>query len=312
MFDVKSFLLCLRALLFLTCLASSALVSCRRAESPPAPIAKIWQEFSGDKALAHVQRLVDFGPRPPASEAIEKSRAYIEGQLRLSGWQVERQEFTSDTPRGKVRFVNLIARFSGKKNEVPFFLLCSHYDTKTFDNIRFVGANDGGSSTGLLLELGRVLGKHPDLAVKTELVFFDGEEAYESFSDTDGLYGSHYFAKQLEGKGAKQFRGGVLFDMVGDRSLNITLPPDSPAQMAHDIFASGDALKVRSNFTYFDLEITDDHTPLNAIGIPTIDIIDFDFPPWHTAGDTIDKISAESLQTVGTVAAYYLAEFALK
>jgi glutaminyl-peptide cyclotransferase len=288
------------------------LVSCRRAESPRAPEGKVWQEFSGEKAFAHVQHLVDFGPRPPQYDAIEKSRAYIDNHLRLAGWQVERQEFTDDTPRGKVRFVNLIARFAARENTVPSFLLCSHYDTKTFDTIRFVGANDSGSSTGLLLELGRVLGQHPGLAAKIELVFFDGEEAYETFSATDGIYGSRYFARQLEGKEAKRFRGGILFDMVGDRSLKITLPPDSPAQMAHDIFASADALKLRSHFTYFDFQITDDHTPLNAIGIPAIDIIDFDFPPWHTAEDTIDKVSAESLQIVGAVAAYYLSEFALK
>ena len=191
-------------------------------------------------------------------------------------------------------------------------MLCSHYDTKTFNTIRFVGANDGGSSTGLLLELARVLGQHPNLAAQIELVFFDGEEAYENFSGSDGLYGSRYFARQLEGKGAKQFHGGILFDMVGDRSLDVTLPLDSPAQMAHDIFTSADALKLRSYFSYFDREITDDHTPLNSIGIPTLDIIDFDFAWWHTAGDTIDKVSGESLQIVGAVTAYYLAEFALK
>ena len=277
---------------------------------------KIWEEFSGEKALAHVQKLVDFGPHPPGSEAIEKCRAYIENQLKLFGWQITAQTFSDETPRGKTRFVNLIARFdnTGKgKTSAPLFLLCSHYDTKTFDTIRFVGANDGGSSTGLLLEVARVLARRPGLAAKTELVFFDGEEAYENFSETDGLYGSRYFAAQLGRTGsAKQFRGGVLFDMVGDRSLNITLPPDSPAQMAHDIFAAADALKLRNHFTYFDRDITDDHTPLNAIGISTIDIIDFDFPWWHTADDTIDKLSAQSLQIVGSVATYYLAEFALK
>jgi glutaminyl-peptide cyclotransferase len=290
-----------------------SLISCRRSETPlAAPVANIWEQFSGEKAMAHVQQLVDLGPRPPASDAIEKSRAYIDNQLRLTGWRVERQEFTDDTPRGKVRFVNLIARFQSEKDTAPTFLLCSHYDTKIFEAIRFVGANDGGSSTGLLLEMARVLGQHPNLAAKIELVFLDGEEAYENFSATDGLYGSRYFAKQLEATGAKQFRGGVLFDMVGDRSLKITLPPDSPSQMVHDIFASAEALQLRSHFTYFDFEITDDHTPLNADGIPTIDLIDFDYPPWHTADDTIDKISAESLQTVGSVTAYYLAEFALK
>ena len=283
------------------------------ADSQRAAQARIWEEFSGEKALTHVQRLVDFGPRPPGSDAIEKSRDYIDNQLRLSGWRVTRQTFTDDTPRGKVRFVNIIARFAVPGGPAPSFLLCSHYDTKAFDTIRFVGANDGGSSTGLLLELARVLGLQPNLAAKVELVFFDGEEAYENFSETDGLYGSRYFARQLaDARTGKQFRGGILFDMVGDRSLDITLPADSPAQMARDIFASADALKLRSYFTYFDREMTDDHTPLNRIGIPTLDVIDFDFPWWHTADDTVDKVSAESLKVVGSVAAYYLSEFALK
>jgi glutaminyl-peptide cyclotransferase len=160
--------------------------------------------------------------------------------------------------------------------------------------------------------LSRVLGQHPNLAAKIELAFFDGEEAYEHFSEKDGLYGSRYFARQLGNSGAKQFRGGILFDMVGDRSLTITLPPDSPAEMARDLFKSAEALKFRSYFTYLDRELIDDHTPLNAIGISTIDVIDYDFAWWHTADDTMDKVNAESLQIVGSVAAYYLSEFALK
>jgi len=275
--------------------------------------AKIWEEFSGEKAFAQVQRLVDFGPRPAGSKALEKSRDYIEGQLQASGWQVTRRAFNDDTPRGKIQFVNLIARFSGERHAAsPSFLLCSHYDTKLFDTIRFVGANDGGSSTGLLLELARVIGQHPNLARKIELVFFDGEEAYDHFSETDGLFGSRHFAKQLQSDRVKQFRGGMLFDMVGDHSLGITLPANSPAAMARDIFAAAEALKLRNYFSYFDRELIDDHVPLNAIGISTIDIIDFDYPWWHTAGDTIDKISAQSLQIVGSVALYYLSEFALK
>lgn len=276
---------------------------------------KIWEEVSGEKAFAHVQHLVDLGPRPSGSDALEKSRTYIEKQLSILGWKVTRQIFSNDTPRGKIQFVNLIAQFGDRsaKTPPPSFLLCSHYDTKFFDTIAFVGANDGGSSTGLLLELARVLGKHPDQARKIELVFFDGEEAVENFSKTDGLYGSRYFAKQLtESKTTKQYRGGILFDMIGDRSLDVTMPPDSPAEMARDIFASADALKLRTQFTYFDGGITDDHTPLNAIGIPTVDLIDFDFPWWHTAEDKIDKVSAESLRTVGAVAAYYLSEFVLR
>jgi len=303
----------LHASAFVPFILVALVVSILRAESLHASQSRVWEEFSGEKALAHVQRLVNFGPRPPGSDALEKSRDYIDNQLRLAGWQVTRQAFTDDTPRGKVRFVNLVARFSTQTKAAPSFLLCSHYDTKTFDTIRFVGANDGGSSTGLLLELARVLGQHSNLARKVELVFFDGEEAYEEFSDRDGIYGSRHFAKQLaESKTATQFRGGLLFDMVGDKSLNITLPPDSPAEMAHDIFASADALKLRTYFTYFDRGITDDHTPLNAIGIPVVDLIDFDFAWWHTADDTLDKVSPQSLQIVGSVAAYYLSEFALK
>jgi len=275
--------------------------------------ANIWEEFSGEKAFAHVQRLVDFGPRPAGSKALEKSRDYIEDQLRRSGWQVTRQAFSDDTPRGKIQFVNLIAQFSDQgKAASPLFLLCSHYDTKMFDAIRFVGANDGGSSTGLLLELARVIGQHPNLARKIELVFFDGEEAVEQFSQTDGLYGSRYFARQLQSGGAKQFRGGLLFDMVGDRSLGITLPANSPVEIARDIFAAAEVLKLRNYFTYLGRELVDDHVPLNAIGIPTLDIIDFDYPWWHTADDTIDKVSAQSLRIVGSVALYYLSEFALR
>jgi glutaminyl-peptide cyclotransferase len=297
--------------LFSVCLVF-VFVSTLPARSPKPSQTKLWEEFSGEKALAHVQRLVDLGPRPPGSDALEKSRDYIDNQLRLAGWQVTRQAFTDDTPLGKVRFVNLIGRCPAQAKTTPSFLLCSHYDTKTFDAIRFVGANDSGSSTGLLLELARVLGQHPNLAAKLELVFFDGEEAYEKFSATDGLYGSRYFAKQLGRGGPKQFRGGLLFDMVGDRSLDVTLPADSPAEMARDIFASAEAMKLRSYFTYLDRELIDDHTPLNAIGVPTLDVIDFDFAWWHTADDTIDKLSAQSLQIVGSVAAYYLSEFALK
>src|SRR5204863_8507965 len=117
---------------------------------------------------------------------------------------------------------------------------------------------------------------------------------------------------QLRTTYTKQFRAGLLIVILGKLSLKFTLPNDSPAEMARDIFASAEALKLRSYFTYLDREMIDDHTPLNALGVPTIDLIDFSFAWWHTADDTIDKLSAQSLQIVGSVAAYYLSEFALK
>jgi hypothetical protein len=100
--------------------------------------------------------------------------------------------------------------------------------------------------------------------------------------------------------------------MIGDRNLTITLSPDSPAQLALGIFAAADALGDRKYFTYFTSDVLDDHTPLNKIGVNTIDLIDFDYPPWHTAGDTMDKLSAGSLQIVGAATAYYLAQIAFE
>jgi glutaminyl-peptide cyclotransferase len=289
--------------------AALVFLQCRSFGATP-----LWENFSGEKAFAHVQHLVDLGPRPAGSEALEKSRLYIIEQLKSVGWTVTRSEFSDQTPRGKMTFVNLIARFgTNEKKEAAQFLLCSHYDTKTFETIRFVGANDGGSSTGLLIEMARALAMNPALAAKIELLFFDGEEAFENFTAIDGLYGSRHFAEELRNSNkAKSVRGGILFDMIGDKSLDVTLPPDSPTDLARNIFAAADALGQRAHFTYLDRGIGDDHTPLNQIGIPVIDLIDFDFPPWHTAEDTLDKISAESLEIVGRVALYDLVQFELK
>ncbi len=272
-----------------------------------------WKEFSGEKALAHVQALVDFGPRPPESAALSKARTYLRKNLEAYGWEVTEQSFADRTPRGTVSFTNLLARRPNESKRAKYFLLCSHYDTKTFDSIRFVGANDGGSSTGALLEMARVLSLHPKLAEKIELVFFDGEEAYERFDESDGLYGSRYFAQRIQAtKTTARYRGGILWDMMGDRDLTITLSPDSPAELTRGIFAAADALGERSHFTFATNSILDDHEPLNRIDIPTIDLIDFDYPPWHTAGDTMDKLSAESLRIVGAVTAYYLANIAFR
>ncbi len=307
----------MRSSCFLAVLLALAACDGSGTASSNASASKVWEEFSGENALRHVQQLVDYGPRPPGSEALEQARVYLTKELEGSGWQVARQTFTSETPRGTITFVNLLATFPANERGAaaasPIFILGSHYDTKLYDTLRFVGANDGGSSNGLLVEMGRVLAQQPTLARKVQLVFFDGEEAYVNFTATDGLYGSRYFAKQLESEEkVKQYRGGIVFDMVGDRALTITLPPDSPSELVRGIFAAADALNVRKHFTYADNDIMDDHTPLNEIGIPTIDLIDFDFPPWHTAEDTMDKISAESLDIVGSVAARYLAETALK
>ncbi|MDQ3198480.1 MAG: M28 family peptidase [Verrucomicrobiota bacterium] len=292
-------------------LGLAVLVAILFLRSRPVRDGEPWKEFSGEKALAHVQALVDFGPRPAGSDAIKQARAYLRQNLEANGWQVVEQPFTDKTPRGPVEFVNLIARRPDAADRL--FLLGSHYDTKIFDSIRFVGANDGGSSTGALLEMARVLNLHPSLASQIELVFFDGEEAYERFTQDDGLFGSRHFAEQVRQAGqVRTYRGAIVWDMMGDRDLTITLPLDSPAKLAEGIFAAAEALQVRDHFSYADDKMIDDHVPLNAVGIPTIDLIDFEYPPWHTFQDTMDKLSAESLQTVGAVTLYYLVKRGLK
>jgi hypothetical protein len=276
------------------------------------PPAEIWKEFSGAKAMEWVVKQVEIGPRPAGSPEAEKTRKLITDAIEPLGWEVERQAFTNETPRGPYKFANLIARFSADGvRPVPRTtqraIVCSHFDTKRYSTIKFVGGNDGASSTGALIELARVLALDPALAAQIELVFFDGEEALNQFDENDGLYGSKYYARTVSESGrARQFKFGILWDMIGDADLTITLPPDSPPEVTRDLLASADALGLRQHFRYYERSILDDHVPLNQIRIPTVDVIDFDYLYWHTADDTLDKLSPDSLQKIGAVTLYHL------
>jgi glutaminyl-peptide cyclotransferase len=286
-----------------------------RPEIPP----KLWEQFSGQNAFEEVARQVSFGPRPSGSPELEKARGHIVSTLKKHGWEVELQEFDA-TPvpgRGSIRFINIIARFSSKgarpaQRDTQRAIIGSHYDTKRMDGIRFVGANDGGSSTGALLELARVFATAPTLAERVELVFFDGEEALYQFGSAeegpDGLVGSRHYARSLrEGNRATQFRFAIVWDMIGDKDLNITLPRDTPPTLAGSLFAASEALGVRDKFGYFNGPILDDHVPLQVIArITAMDIIDFDYLPWHTSGDTLEQLSATSLETVGRTTVWVL------
>ncbi len=305
------------------------------------PANALESKVSGEKALAHVGALVGFGARPAGSDAIEESRQYIEQKLTEAGWSVSRQSFKDSTPEGEIEFVNLRARFGAADwDENMAGLLCSHYDTKPFDAFEFVGANDGGSSTGLLIELARVLSERPEAASRIELVFFDGEEAFgPNITPTDGLYGSRFYAKQwLTEKASSRPKWGVLLDMVGDRSLKIRAGVRIPGASLRDLASSAesgyvvDAKSVEASLNQmsrnllsaakdlgFQSEvgispdyIVDDHVPLNvSAGIPTIDLIDFDYPYWHTPGDTLDKISPESMEITGRVAILLVEKYLL-
>ncbi len=157
-------------------------------------------KVSGEKALAHVTALVGFGPRPAGSEALEQSRKYLEKELAASGWTTKRQTF-KERPRG-VRWSSRTCSRGSARTETADWdkpvagVIGSHYDTKLYENFTFVGANDGGSSTGLLVELARTLAERPVVASRIELVFFDGEEAFgTNITSKDGLYGSRHYAR---------------------------------------------------------------------------------------------------------------------
>ena len=309
---------------------SLILTACQESVPPFTEAEALQKQVSGQNAFQHVSALVDFGPRPPESEALEKSRVYIEEQLSELGWIVRRQTFEKKTPLDIKEFTNLRARFGERAWDTKVEgLLCSHYDTKLYTDFEFVGANDAGSSTGLLIELARVLALKPAIAQRIELVFFDGEEAFgTNITARDGLYGSRYYASEMVLiDESKRPQWGLLLDMVGDADLNIRAGvrvPNPPIQKMKDgepiatidyaavaeernrisrlLIDSANDLDLRKYVGISPDYITDDHVPLNiSAGIPTIDLIDFDYDYWHTPGDTLDKITAESLEITGRV-----------
>ncbi len=267
-------------------------------------------EFDGDRALAHVAALVDFGPRPAGSRALEASRGYLAEELAKEGWVSQEQRFVDETPLGEIEFANLRARFCGDDESTAVWsrraevLIGSHIDTKYYENIRFVGANDSGSSTGALLEMARVMAKRPDLARRVELVFFDGEEAFEEYNATDGLYGSRHYVRQITRRQppGERPRAIMILDLVGEKDLNIGVPRDTPGNLVEAMFRAARELGYERYFGVFRTPITDDHVPFVHEGLPAINLIDLDYDAWHTSLDTMDQLSAESLEIVGRTA----------
>ena len=262
------------------------------AAQAPAP-----PRVDGAAALRHVERLVAIGPRVAGSAGAERARAYIVGELRRLGIEPEVQGFESVTPHGRMRMANIIARLPGRRSDV--IVLAGHYDTKLFNSFRFVGANDGGSSAALLIELARRLAKAPR-EYTVWVVWFDGEEARETWTSTDSLYGSRHLAAELERAGRLP-RALVLMDMIGDRDLNIRRDTYSTPWLTDILWASAARLGHAKYFLNDPMPVEDDHAPFLKAGVAAALLIDFDYPPWHTADDTLDKVSAQSLAVVGDV-----------
>lgn len=260
-------------------------------------------DFSGSAALEFTRRAVAFGPRPPGSAANHKLQAYIQAQLKALHCDLAFDAFTAETPAGPVAMRNIIAKFPG--NSGREVVITGHFDTKPMPGRVFVGANDGGSSTGFLLELARVVNSMPH-ADDICLVWFDGEEAYGEWSDTNGIYGSRHLARKWSRDGRlSRIKALINVDMIGDQDLGVMQEGNSSPALLKLVFTTARDLGYGKYFLDSGFATEDDHLPFLRQGVQALDLIDFDYGPnneyWHTEKDTLDKLSAHSLDVVGNV-----------
>ncbi len=257
-------------------------------------------KIDGERAMKYVREVVAFGARPIGSPAHKKLEDYILAQLKAD--QVETDEFTTQTPAGAFPMRNIIAKYPGTREGI--IVIGSHYDT-LYDRPKFVGANDGGATTGLLLELANHLrGQRQGYSVW--LVWFDGEEAVRHWSAEDSLYGSKHLAEKWQKDGTlKKVKAFLLTDMIGDADLDIQRDEYSTAWLEDLVYKAASNLGYQSHFFATQTAIEDDHLPFKQYGVPVADIIDIDYgygnALHHTDQDTLDKLSPKSLKIAGDV-----------
>lgn len=258
-------------------------------------------EFSGVKALDDTRMAVANGPRPSGSDALRHLRTEIVATLRTAGCAVSFDDFKASTTNGVVAMRNIMCRFPGKSGKA--IVITGHYDTKILPH--FVGANDGGSSTGFLLELANALSGAPRID-DVILVFFDGEEAVKQWTETDSLYGSRHLAGSWEKNGTlRRVKALINIDMIGDRDLKLVDDANSDPALRSLVWKRAAALGYAAHFPDSPSGIEDDHMPFIHAGVRALDLIDFDYGPdnsyWHTPQDTLDKLSPQSFEIIGTV-----------
>jgi Zn-dependent M28 family amino/carboxypeptidase len=271
------------------------------APTPPPPAAASAPRVDAQRAMRYVREVVGFGPRPPGSRGHKRLEAYLRAQLKRD--ELEEDAFTASTPAGDLPMRNFIAKFPGTKDGV--IVIASHYDTN-LPLKNFVGANDSGSSTGLLLELAHHLrGKKRD-GYSVWLVWLDGEEAIREWSPTDSLYGSRRLAARWQEDGTlRKLKAFILLDMIGDKELNIDRDQNSTPWLLDLVGQAAARLNYQSYFFQRSVDIMDDHIPFARAGVPVADLIDFEYGYnnvfLHTPDDTLDKLSPRSLEVVGNV-----------
>lgn len=269
----------------------------------PAPGTPPAMKVSGARAYQLLKDFVALGPRPLGSQGHAKAEQFILDHLQ--GAQIDQDKFTTQTAAGSFAMNNIVAKFAGKKDGI--IVLAGHYDTNyPLRETSFVGANDGGSNVGLMLEIASQLRQHPPEGYSVWLLFTDGEEATKEWTDADSVYGSKHLAKRWAQDGtAAKIKAFILLDMIGDKDLDIDHDTNSTPWLLGVVLRAAQRTGGASHFTSRANAIQDDHLPFRDAGIPVVDIIDlnygFDNLYHHTTQDTPDKCSAASLQTVGDV-----------
>jgi len=264
--------------------------------------------FDGASAYDFTAKLVAFGPRPPASDAIHKTQDYIVSQLRSFGCAVDTDDFNAQTPIGTLAMKNIVAKIPGTGQGI--ILLLTHYDTLRLDN--FVGADDAGSSSGLMLEMARLLCSGPKQPNAVWIAFLDGEEAQvvvngvAQWTNTDSVYGARELAARLAISGdLKKIKAVILADMIGQKGLHILRESNSTKWLTDLVWRTAAKLGYKDIFLSADTNLSDDHGPFLSRGVPAVDLIDYnDYNNagyWHTPQDTMDKLSPRSLAIVGHV-----------
>ena len=277
---------------------SQALIFCLAASFGAAASAR---PFSGAKALAFTREAVDDGPRPSGSPAIQRLRGQILAELKTTGCKVSFDDFTAATPDGAVKMRNILCTFPGQSGRS--IVVTGHYDTKKQPG--FVGANDGGSSTGFLMELAATSAGMPrtdDLVI----VFFDGEEAVKQWTDGDNTYGSRHLAEAWKNSGMLgKIRALINVDMIGDKDLDLIYDTNSTTDLRNLVWTVAEKAGYGAHFPRMPNSMEDDHVPFLQAGVKALDLIDFTFGPnnqyWHTSQDTMDKLSANSFAVIGSV-----------
>ena len=295
---------------FMQMLCAICLLTCLSACQPD-PIER--PLFDGNNALREVERLVAFSPRDTGTPGGHAAAQHIATRLEKLGLSVEIDSFTDTTPEGPKAMMNVLAYLPGRSGDAV--ILGSHFDTMP-GIPDFEGANDSGSSTGVLLELARVLKDQP-LQHEIIFAFFDGEEGIANFIPGDGLHGSRHYASRLVKEGQlERYRAMILLDMIGDQNLTFTVPANSDPALLKSLIKAARKLNVVEKIMLRpDINIIDDHVPFLAIDIPAIDLIDFHFGSdemlndyWHTEEDSLDKLSVESLKISGDITLEMLAD----